>query len=325
MTLADVVLAISAVVLLMSSVAMYLSRGRRIHGSWIYGSFFGSLTAIFLVEPIYYAVDAAIGGTNYLALVQRAFLTATLMSMHIGIWRAMAPSQLGRQVIFAWVIAATSFGGQVVLFIQAAPSISSSGMRQYESNPLVAVYSLLMLAHLATVAFSAMRLSVRYSRRLKSLRRRRSLTFVAIGSGFALTVALIHATMTLTDLVGSPPEFLGTLERIFTASSAFVFALAIGIPTFPRWIDSARRGFTARRVLWGLCPLWGKLQPEIDQYVIWPYRGRLMEMMSRDPAMRIHRRIVEMRDCFESDATMEGRLSQAELAKIRTMEVNAHA
>lgn len=325
MTLADVVLAISAVVLLMSSVAMYLSKGRRMHGSWIYGSFFGSLTAIFLVEPIYYAVDAALGGVNYLALAQRAFLTATLMSMHIGIWRAMAPLQLRRPVISAYVVAATSYGGQVVLFILAVRSFSSSGMRQYESNPLVAFYSLLMLAHLATVAFSAMRLSVRYSPRLKSLLRRRSLAFVALGSGFALTVTLIHATMTLTDLIGSPPEFLRTLERIFTASAAIVFALAIGIPTFPRWLDSIRRGFAARRELWDLCPLWSKLQPEIDQYVIWPYRGRLMEMMSRNPNMRMHRRIVEMRDCFESDATTEGRLSQAELARIRTMEVNAHA
>ncbi|GGJ40104.1 hypothetical protein GCM10010052_41560 [Paenarthrobacter histidinolovorans] len=325
MTLAGVVLIIAAVVLLLSSVAMYVSRGRRMHGSWIYGSFLGSLTAIFLVEPIFYAVDAALGGVNYLALAQRAFLTATLLSMHIGIWRAMAPSQLKRPVIFACVIAAASYGGQVMLFILAAPSFSSSGMRQYESNPLVATYSLLMLAHLATVAFSAMRLSVRYRPRLKSLRRRRSLAFVALGSGFALAVALIHATITLTDLVGSPPDILGTLERIFTASAAIVFALAIGIPTFPRWLGSARKDFIARRELWNLCPVWAKLQPEIDQYVIWPYRGRLMEIMSRDPAMRRHRRGVEIRDCFESDATLEGRLSEAELATIRTMEVNTHA
>ncbi|WP_422759329.1 hypothetical protein [Paenarthrobacter sp. C1] len=325
MTITDVALLIAAVALLVSSMAMYASRSRDKHSSWIYGSLFGSLTAVFLAEPLYYAADAALGGVNYLALIQRAFLALTLLSMHIGIWRALAPAHPKRPVIFACVIAGISYGGQAALFMQVAPSITSSGMRQYESNPLVAAYSLLMLAHLAIVAFAAMRLSVRYRPVLVSSRRRRSLSFVAVGSGFAMTVAVLHAVGTVTDVVGSPPEILGTLERVFTASAALVFAVAIGIPTFPRWLASARKNYLARRDLWDICPLWTKLRPEIDQYVIWPYRGRELEILSRNPAMRAHRRLVEMRDCFESDATLEGRLSEAELAKIRTMEVNTHA
>lgn len=325
MTATDVGFVFAGATLLACAFAMQASRSREKHSSWIYGSFFGALTALLLAEPIYYSLDAAMGGLNFLALIQRAFLALSLLSMHIGVWRAIAPNRMARQILVASVVAGISYGGQVLLFFQASASITSSGMRQYESNPTVAAYSLLMLAHLATVAYSAMQLGIRYRPLVRSSRRRTSLALVSIGSGLAMIVAALHGVSAFSAVIGVQTAFLIALERICAASAALVFAVAICVPTFPRWLATARKGCIGRRDVWRICPIWKKLRPEVEQYVIWPYRGRVLETLSRNPTMRAHRRVVEVQDCFESDRSLEGRLSEAERATIQRMESNTHA
>lgn len=322
----DAAFLLAAGALLACGIVLIIVRRSRKQLPWIFGSLCGSGTAALLATPVYEAVDQALGGGNHASLIHRALLAATLMAMNISMWLAVASTGRSKRMIKRVVtVACSTYACQIVLFHAASVEMSTSGLRQYERDPIVAAYSAMMLGHLAFVALSAAFLAWTYSNAMKSPLRKASLELIGVGSVFSIEVVAVHLVSLACKLWGVSTEVVDALDGALTSCAAVVFAAALCVTTVPRGWSTAVADTRARKRLWELSPIWAALRPEIDALAIWPHVGRLAEPVGRKPGERLRRRITEIRDISELNTAVFAKLSEAQLATLQRIEAEINA
>lgn len=273
-------------------------RGRRRLLFWLLATF--ALLMTLQPDPIYAVIDSAIGGANVTYFVLHAVAIVAVALVNSLVQAAASPAGVTRRQGKVTVIVTT-----VVIAVQAAlffgsdwritDDIHHSFFDRWDYT-VYASTTWLVFAYFSVSVAVACLADMRHQRRTLT---RVALGFVVLGCFGVLIWALVsitNATMTVmhhdSDFTNwSRPLYFGTLLL-----SPLSMVIGLGLTAAVDGSLAAQRRLRDRVLLWRITPLWERLlasAPELSMDAAVP---RLRLVLSRDPAARLYRRYVEIRD-----------------------------
>jgi hypothetical protein len=284
---------IAALVCLPSAV-----RGRRRLLFWLLVTF--ALLMTLQPDPIYAVIDTAIGGANVTYFVLHAVAIVAVALVNSLVQAAASPGGVTRRQARVTVTVTT-----VVIAVQAALFFGTDWRITDDiHHSFFDRWDYTVYASTTWFVFAYFSVSVAVACLADMRRQRRALTrvslgFVVLGCCGVLIWAMVsitNATMTVlhhdSDFTNwSRPLYFGTLLL-----SPLSMVIGLGLTAVVDGTRAAQNRMRDRVLLWKITPLWERVlasSPELSMDTPAP---RLRLVLSRDPAARLYRRYVEIRD-----------------------------
>ena len=248
------------------------------------------------IDPLYEALDAALGGANLLTLIADLALMIGVFFLGRGVMKAS-----DRQPrIVRLALGRTALAVALVLSIVAFVFIDQRGtttsfMLDLGDQPAAATYSIIHFTYYGIVLAAMAALAARRIRVSRGSQRFPPISLL-LGSLFGLCLSAVVITMDVAHAVGN-------LELMAAVSIAygplylctFVF-LCLGFASQPvlRSLQTRSRAQTTRALVLELEPIWGRattVRPGISQSADAAFR-------ISEPETVLHREIVEIRDAL---------------------------
>jgi len=273
-------------------------RGRRRLLFWLLATF--ALLMTLQPDPIYAVIDSAIGGSNvtYFVLHAVAIVAVALVNSLVqaaassgGITRRQARVTISVTVV---VIAV-----QAVLFFGADWRITDDIHHSFFDRWDYTIYASTTWVVFAYFSVSVALACLGDMRRQRRTLTRVSLGFVVLGCIGVLIWALVSITNATTTVMNHDSDFTNWSRPLYFATlllSPLSMVVGLGLTAAVDGTLTAQRRIRDRVLLWRLTPLWEHLiasSPELSMDAPVP---RLRLVFTRDPAARLYRRYVEIRD-----------------------------
>jgi len=248
------------------------------------------------IDPVYLALDAAVGGSNLVTLVADLALMTGVFLLGRGVMKAADhPPRAVRIALSRVVFGAAVFSASISFFLIGRGAITTNFMLDLGQQPAAAVYSMIHFTYYAVV-LGAMAVvaseQVRVSHGILAL----PPALLVAGCGFGVTLTIDIIVMDVahlagnTDLMSTAAVFYGPL---YLLTFLFLCSGFAGQP-FVRAVRARRRERTTRALAARLVPVW---QAASDVH---PGISRNAEAVfdADDPETLLHRQVVEIRDAM---------------------------
>lgn len=258
--------------------------------SVLYAAITIALTMMLNNDDLYFVVDAWFGGSDLVHLLSAISLMVGVHFLAKGISRAGAQrwSAGWPARIALWTaIAVTS----VAFFLVPHKLVTSeSFMREYGQYPAATVYSSTQYLYLLFV-FTALSATAIHTIRTRPLGRERLAgVLLLVGSACTIALSFVVIGMNIAQLLGGL-EAVQPWRPAYYALQVGTFAFltfGLGVAPIARWVAERKRERSIVLYLVRVTPLWSRAIAERPS-------PKLQREFS-DPALRLHRRIVEVRD-----------------------------
>lgn len=247
------------------------------------------------IDPLYEALDAALGGANLLTLISDLALMIGVFFLGRGVMKASDRQPRVVRLALGRTALAVALVLSIVAFVFIDQRGTTTFMLDLGDQPAAAAYSIIHFTYYGIVLAAMAALAVRRIRVSRGSQRFPP-TSLLLGSLLGLCLSAVVITMDVAHAVGN-------LELMAAVSIAygplylctFLF-LCLGFASQPvlRSLQTRSREQTTRALVLELEPIWGRattVRPGISQSADAAFR------MS-EPETVLHREIVEIRDAL---------------------------
>lgn len=98
------------------------------------------------------------------------------------------------------------------------------------------------------------------------------------------------------DSEGGPLSFLNSLNGVTETSAVILIGLGVGLPRLGQPAKRIQRNLQARWLLMRIHPTWSRMTEGTNDLVLQPQRNSPFDFLTVQPARRLHRRVIEVRD-----------------------------
>ncbi|KQQ80995.1 hypothetical protein [Arthrobacter sp. Leaf137] len=274
------------------------------------------------VDPIYIAVDRALGGYNLLDLLANILMVVGIYFLSQAILRAaeLNDAPVGKDRLGLMVLGLVS-AGLVLAFLRVeAPVSSTKFMLDYGDQPAAALYSTIQFVYIGVVIGVTGYVCFRFRRRMAASYFRVAFTLIGIGCFLALVVVFSVLGMDLAHLLGDQST-MQQLAAIYDSSfvGAMLFLCAgLALPPVARRLVQRTQRRTQADLLEDLTSTWEKATATRKD-------GRLATpagVIERgDPeTRRLHRMLVEIEDALLMDPGAAKLLDEADFQTLTRTE-----
>ncbi|WP_207346385.1 DUF6545 domain-containing protein [Arthrobacter sp. E3] len=256
------------------------------------------------IAPVYYAADPVLGGHNTVGLVTLVALLLGFWQFHAAIMLAVHTNDARRRHRLTLGNAAMAAAGIAV----TCGFLISHVDRTDQNLPITYGDQFGMQLFLWTGTLFIVGVSTDI---LWILRHRvaplRGATFRAgfllIGLGivaFFLMLAdrlLSGLVVAANDRDGGPLSFLNFLNGVMETSAVILIGIGVALPRLGRPARQLRRSIQLRWLLLRIHPTWRRMTLGIDDVVLHSQPISPFDVLAVRPARRLHRRVIEIRDC----------------------------
>ncbi|MCI4658110.1 MAB_1171c family putative transporter [Cryobacterium zhongshanensis] len=273
-------------------------RGRRRLLFWLLATFAVLMTL--QPDPVYAVIDSAIGGVNVTYFVLHAVAIVAVALVNSLVQAAASPDGITRrQAKVTGSVTVAVIVVQAVLFFGADWRITDDIHHSFFDRWDYTIY-----ASTTWVVFAYFSVSVALACLADMRRQRRTLTrvslgFVALGCLGVLIWALVSITNATMTVMHHDSDFTNWSRPLYFTTlllSPLCMVVGLGLTAAVDGTLTVQRRVRDRVLLWRLSPLWERLlasSPELSMDASVP---RIRLVLSRDPAARLYRRYVEIRD-----------------------------
>ncbi|MEX0153926.1 DUF6545 domain-containing protein [Microbacterium sp. LMI1-1-1.1] len=288
-------LVVSALMWTLVGVLVVFRRARK-ERSVLYAAVTIAVTMMLNDDDLYFVVDGWFGARDVVHLISAITLMFGVHYLAKGISRAGAQPSLGGWPARAALTAAILVTTVAFVLVPHEGGTTASFMRVYGDHPAAAVYSSTQYVYFIYVFTALARASAATLRSAVLRRERVAAVLLITGSLCVLLLSLNVLVMNVAQLAGglSAAEPWRPTYYLFQVLTFAFLAGGLAVAPIGRWVTEVRRSREIRSFVDRLAPLWSEAVSARPAPGVEPARA--------DPELRLHRRIIEIRD-----AAMDGR------------------
>lgn len=256
------------------------------------------------IAPIYYAVDPVLGGHNTVGLVLLLFLLTGFWQFRAAILLAAFADNVRRRHQLALGNSAMTVAGIAVTvgFLtshvdRADQNLPVTYGGQFGMQVFLWTGSLFILWACLDITF----ILHRYTASLHSVTFRLGFWLIGLGiAAFCLTLVdrLLSGMVTAAhDGSNSPLSLLNMLNGVAETSAVVLVGIGVVLPRLGSPVNHLQRDLQARLLLIKIHTTWRQVTTGTDDVVLNPNEISLLDFLAVKPVRRLHRRVIEVRDC----------------------------
>ncbi|ALE04615.1 hypothetical protein AL755_03005 (plasmid) [Arthrobacter sp. ERGS1:01] len=256
------------------------------------------------LAPVYYAVDPVLGGHNTVGLVLLLFLLTGFWQFRAAIMLAALTDNVRRRHQLAIGNSAMTVAGIAVTvgFLTSRVDRTDQNLPvtygdQFGMQVFLWTGSLFILWACLDITF----ILHRHTASLHAVTFRLGFWLIGLGiAAFCLTLVdrlLSGMVMAAHDSGNDPLSFLNSLNGVAETSAVVLVGIGIVLPRLGRPVKHLLRDLQARLLLIEIHTTWRQVTTGTSDVVLNPNEISLLDFLAVKPVRRLHRRVIEVRDC----------------------------
>lgn len=256
------------------------------------------------VAPVYYAVDPVLGGHNTVGLVLLLFLLTGFWQFRAAILLAAFANNVRRRHRLALGNAAMTVAGIAVTvgFLTSHVDRTDQNLPitygdQFGMQVFLWTGSLFILWACLDITF----VLHRHTASFHAMTFRLGFWLIGLGiAGFCLMLVdrlLSGMVMAAHADSNSPLSFLNTLNGVTETSAVVLVGIGVVLPRLGSPMKHLQRDLQARLLLIEIHSTWRQVTTGTRDIILNPNEISLLDFLAVKPVRRLHRRVIEVRDC----------------------------
>ncbi|MET4004284.1 hypothetical protein ABIB48_003022 [Arthrobacter sp. UYCu511] len=256
------------------------------------------------IAPVYYAVDPVLGGHNTVGLVLLLFLLTGFWQFRAAIVLAAFTDNVRRRHQLALGNSAMTVAGIAVTvgFLTSQVDRADQNLPiTYGDQPGMQLFLWSGSLFILWVCLDIMLILRRRTASLHAVAFRLGFRLIGLGiAAFCLMLVdrlLSGMVMAAHDGSNSPISFLNTLNGVTETSAVVLVGFGVVLPRLGGPIKHLQRDLQARWLLIEIHTTWRQVTTGTHDVVLNPNEISLLDFLAIKPVRRLHRRVIEVRDC----------------------------
>lgn len=300
----------------------------RHRGSVFRATILAAIACTLYIPAVYYGVDAMLGGRNGVGLT-------TLVSLLLGFWQfrtAILLAAVGdvearrRQLAFGRWAAVISCSAVTAGFLASRTPVTDPNLPlKYGDQPGMAVFLWTGSAFIMWICLDIARVCHKYLPSMRGPAFRSAFLLIAIGCIlFALVLLdrLLYGVITKLD--GADSSAATVLTFLYWLGESFAVLLVSFGLLLPRLAGHLEHGtfvLHVRFLLLEVRPIWNRIASSQRQLILENRRAGWLIAFGLHAETKLHRRLVEIRDCEMAGPAAGGRLDAHDRAVVERAEL----
>lgn len=261
-------------------------------------------------------LDAPLGGHNAVDLIRTLLFSVGIYLLSASIMRSTQPAGYRTLKFLAQTLLLLVIVAEIYSFSRIdAPSTVTEFMANFGDQSDAVAYRIAGITYTSLVLELTAVVCLVYWRRMKSRRFKIGLLMTGIGC----VIGILSQLSGLELIVRNFYDDLGNLSPVgasaqtLDAAAVTIISVGMTIPAFGSRLERRSRDKTTQLLLADIEPLWENITGKHPHLVI-------RAAIPQDADTRLHRMLVEIRDCFLADSSLEADLSPNEHDRITRAE-----